>query len=319
MIEHPITLLFLLLLLPLGLISVRRYRNSAPAVLAIAGGSAREVSNLFLIRWFFSGLAFLLSLTGVVFALSGVRWGNEAASSRPAVAEVVFAFDISRSMLAEDIVPSRLGRSVAVARSLVSEFPQNPFGIVVFKGRGETFLPVTRDSTAIETYLDAITVSIMTAPGTNIAEGLSAARQAFPSGTDSRRLIVLFSDGGDLEGRPASVADTLTSDRIELALVGSAGEVAVPIRDGEGYVIDAGGARVLSSLDERLLRSIANSADGELYRIDSDELIADLGKLISSAPTQRVTADRYRVVLVGSLLCIVLWVVLRSVRWGGLF
>ena len=97
MIEHPITLLFLLLLLPLGLISVRRYRNSAPAVLAIAGGSAREVSNLFLIRWFFSGLAFLLSLTGVVFALSGVRWGNEAASSRPAVAEVVFAFDISRT------------------------------------------------------------------------------------------------------------------------------------------------------------------------------------------------------------------------------
>ncbi len=319
MIERSEILLLLFALIPLSYIAYRRYRRSLPGVLAIAGGSSGQVANLFLIRWFFGALLFFLSLVSIVFAQSGMRWGAEPPVLQPSNVEVVLLFDVSRSMTAEDVLPSRLERSIAVARSIVDRHAGVPFGIVVFKGAGEIFLPVTADTTAVGSYLSAIGTYLITTPGTDIEAGLDRSIDAFPPGSDSRRVLVLFSDGGSLAGRAEDAAAAIGSSGIRVVVVGAGSDSPTPIPDGEGYLVDEKGDRVLTSLDVSELESIASSAGGFYLGLESRDVIEEIGDSIRSIRSPVRLRDRYRVALLVSLVLLALWVTLRSARWKGVF
>ena len=319
MIDRSQILLLLLGLIPLSLIAYRRYRRSLPGLLAIVGGSSTQVSNLFLIRWFFGTLLFFLSLTSILFALSGVRWGPEPPALQPTDVEVILLFDVSRSMLAEDVLPSRLERSIAVARSIVDQHEGVPFGIVIFKGAGQIFLPVTSDTTAIGSYLNAIGSYLITVPGTDIEAGLNRSLLAFPSGTDSRRVIVMFSDGGSLTGRGTTAAGEIGAAGIRVVIVGAGTEDPSPIPDGEDYLVDVSGNRVLTKLNLPELESIAAAAGGSYLTLDSGDVIEDIGDSIRSVRSPLRFRDRYRLAILASLVLLFSWVALRSVRWREVF
>jgi len=321
MIREPRLLLFLLGAIPLGWIAWKRYRAALPGILSIAGGVTREVSNLYLVRWFFTNLSFLLALAFLLFAASGVRWGREAPTARPSDVDVVLAFDVSRSMLATDIRPTRLERSVAVARTLVDQHRGTPFGIVVFKGEGVVFLPVTDDATAIGSYLDMIDGSVLTSPGTNLESGLLTAAAAFPTGRDARSVAVLFTDGGFLEGNPRRGAEVIAERGIDLIVVGTGRSDPVPIPTDGGYVTDAEGNRVLTALRSDVLGTVGEVSEGTTIRIDDGNLIDRIGERISGAAGIGTggSRDRFRLLLTVGLAFLAIWLTLRTVRWRSLF
>jgi Ca-activated chloride channel homolog len=320
-ISDPRVLLLLLLVLPLAWISYRRYRRAAPGVVAMAGGEAQRTANVFLIRWFFSSFFYLLALVLVVISMAGVRWGRPTPSERPAEVEVVFVFDVSKSMLAADITPSRLARSVAIARNVVAGNPGGSFGIVIFKGTGQIFLPVTSDVTSITTYLDSIGEYLMTAPGTNIEAGLETAMSAFPGVRDTRRCIVAFTDGGFFEGDPVAAGYELAAAGIELVLIAAGRDTPVTIPTEAGVLLDERGIPVRTAVRLDVTEAIAAAAAGAVYRLDDGDLVERIGSFISGAgaPVYGPLRERYRTLLAAGLVCLAIWVVIRTVRWGGVF
>ncbi len=320
MIDQPRLLLLLLAALPFGWIVWRRYRTALPGVLSVASGDAREVANLFLIRWFFTNLSFVLAMIFLVLALSGVHWGRAAQRERPRGVDVVLAFDVSRSMLARDVRPSRLERAVAVSRSLVDRHPGTPFGIVVFRGKGSVLLPVTDDVSAIRSSLDYVDAQAVTAPGTNLEDGLLVAAEAFPVGRETRKVVVVFTDGGFLEGNPRRGATSLAGRGIELVIVGAGGTEAVPIPLDGGYLTDSAGMTVLTALRAEVLETMAEVSRGVSARIDDGDLIERIGKSVEGSVAREGEApDRYRLMLTIGLILLSVWLVLRTVRWRGLF
>jgi Ca-activated chloride channel family protein len=201
----------------------------------------------------------------------------------------------------------------------VDQYAGVPFGIVVFKGVGEIFLPITADTTAIGSYLTAIGTYLITTPGTDIEAGLNRAVLAFPSGTDTRRVIVLFSDGGSLTGRSETAAGKIGSTGVRLVVVGAGTDAESPIPDGEGYIVDEDGNRVLTNLNVSELEAIASAAGGFYFTLDSGVVIDDVGDSIRSIRSPVRFRDRYRLALLASLVMLFSWVALRSVRWKGVF
>lgn len=319
MLTEPRWLFLLVAVIPIAWLSYRRYRRSLRGVLSISGGEEKQVRSLYLTRWFFGSLAFLLALISGVLALSGFRWGRSAPAERPQAVEVVLAFDVSRSMAAEDVTPSRLGRSVAIARELVGELAGTMCSVVVFKGSGLVSVPMTADTATINAYLDVLNVDMMTSPGTNLEAGVLTAISAFPRVRDTRECIVLFTDGGFLEGDPRAAARLVGEEGIDLAIVGAGDEDGVTIPTAGGVLQDPEGNPVRTALRADVLSLMAEVAEGEVFHIADSRLVETLVAYIGAKGRTAggPLRERYRVFVTLGLIFLLIWGTIRTVRFRG--
>ncbi|MEP6473718.1 MAG: VWA domain-containing protein, partial [Gemmatimonadota bacterium] len=126
-------------------------------------------------------------------ALAGPRGGRAQVTSATQALNVVFAVDISRSMLAEDVVPSRLGRSVREVRRLVHDLQGDRMGLVAFAGKSFILTPLTVDGGAIELYLDGLDPDLVSEGGTRLAPVLAQGRELLSATSDGAdRVLVVF-------------------------------------------------------------------------------------------------------------------------------
>ena len=205
----PGTLWALLALLPIMLIQLRAYFKGRKDLAVLGRHWDRDaVQTLFLVKWFFLVLTFDLFVALSIFALSDITWGERPVEEDRDNLDVVVALDISRSMLADDVEPSRLSQSLAVIRSASRQLPAARFGLIVFKGDAVLLLPLTEDLNALEAVLDGVSPQLVSTPGTDLERGLAKAMDAFPAGTNAHRAILLISDGESLSGSPARAATT---------------------------------------------------------------------------------------------------------------
>ena len=322
MIEYPRLLFLLFVLLPLSWMAWRRYRRGKRDVLSIVSGTGkRDVANTYVVRWFFSTASIFLSIALGITALAGVRWGSYVLRDRPARADTLFVFDVSRSMLAQDVRPSRLARSIAVARTIADRRRGDSFGIVVFKGDGMVFLPITDDVVSIATYLDTVSPDLLSAPGTNIEEGLRTAVGAFPKGRDARRVMIVFTDGGFLDGSPKAGARFVAESDIELHLIAAGDEEPVKIPLGEGFLTDVRGEFVETGLRLDVVEAMAETAIVEYLRLGDPTIVDSIVGNETRRTTRAVAVglpDRYRIPLGAGIIFLFLFVILRTVRWRGL-
>jgi Ca-activated chloride channel homolog len=321
MIGDPRALLLLLMVIPMGWISYRRHRRSVAGVVAVAGGSAKDTASLCLVRWFFSTLSYMLAFVLGVVALSDVQWGRMTPAERPAESETIFLIDVSRSMLADDVKPSRLELSTAVIRNVIDDHPGGSFGIVLFKGDGYVFLPVTRDYAAMIDQLTAVDYRIFTSSGTNLEAGLSAAYTAFPGVRDVRKNIVLFTDGDVLDGDAREIATQIGASGIELTIVAAGRTVPIQLSVDDKVVLDASGNPVQTAVRMDVLDMIRVDSGGTLFSLDDGDVVERLGAFVrgDGRPVQGRPRDRYRLFLGWGLVFIVIWVAIRTVRWRNVF
>lgn len=215
-------------------------------------------------------LSLLLASTAFVLALARPQWGvtQETVSFRGR--DILIAIDTSRSMLAGDVSPNRLGRAKLVAEDLIAALPEERIGLIAFAGEADVQAPLTVDH---ETVIDAINhldTNTIARGGTDIASAIRAAELALGQKSKSLRALVLLTDGEELDEDGVVAARKAAESGIRIFTIGIGSPNGSQITLPNGQLLqDRDGEVVTSKLDEDRLKSIAESTGGFYLRLTS--------------------------------------------------
>jgi Ca-activated chloride channel homolog len=327
-VTSPQLLYGLLVLIPVVTLQLRSFFLGRRDLMRLGSHlSPERLSSLFIVKWFLSAFSFDVFLIFAILASAGFAWGEEPVEEDRRGLDIAVVIDVSRSMLAQDLPPSRLDQSVDTVRLVSRELPFARMAIVLFKGAATVLIPMTGDTAAIDTVLDGAGPGLVTAPGTNIAAGLQMGLERFPSASLSHRAIVLMTDGEALTG---SVDEALTEIRslgipVFAVLVGTREGAVVPAPDGTA-LLDENGRPVISRADATVLVQIAGATGGEVITLSdvaaADRLVSLLDRFASvreSEGFRLVPRRRYRLFLAVALASLTVSLVVRFIRWRGMF
>lgn len=220
----------------------------------------------------------ILALIFFVIALARPQLGESQQEVKSEGVEIIFAVDVSESMTAEDVKPSRLGQAKAELSRLMDLMPGNKVGVVAFAGSAALLSPLTNDPGAVKMYLESLEPSSVSSQGTNFTEALKVSKEAFERGgvtTDEvvkvTRVILIASDGEDHEPGALEEAKKMASEgvRIFSLAYGTEKGGAIPVRDGmgflKGYKKDRSGQTILTTVKGEALRALAQAGQGSFY------------------------------------------------------
>ncbi len=250
-----------------------------------------------------------------ILSLAGPQYGTVLKIVERSGSDVVIVLDVSRSMLAEDLKPSRLVHAKQQIRELLDRLEGDRVALVVFAGQAFVQCPLTLDYSAIEMFLDVIDAGMIPVQGTAIGDAIRLAGDCFDDETGQHKVVVLFTDGEEHVGDPIKIANELAETEIRIFAVGlgtNDGEL-IPQEEGGGgrsYHKDEVGNYVKTRLDEETLNSISLATDGDYFRstqignelaIISEQISNMEQREFSSAPTTSFE-DRYQIPLFFALL-----------------
>ena len=219
----------------------------------------------------------LVFFTTAVVALARPQWGAKLETVRRHGVDIVVALDTSYSMNAEDVSPSRLEKAKSEVRSLIGRLRGDRIGLVVFAGSAVVQCPLTLDYGAANLFLDAVGAGMVPEPGTALAAAITTSTAAFSTRERKYKVLVIVTDGEDLEGDVAEATRRAKEDGVLIFTVGVGTPEGrpIPVRDEKGDVVeyrkDPNGQVVLSRLDERTLAQIALETGGRYYRATTSE------------------------------------------------
>ena len=208
----------------------------------------------------------VLAVVCLLLALARPQWGFDWEEAKLRGLDIVVAIDTSKSMLAEDVNPSRLARAKLAALELMQRAKSDRLGVVAFAGSAFLQCPLTIDDTAFRQSVESLDVNTIPQGGTALAEAIQSAQTAFKEG-DNHRVLVLISDGEDHDSGALEAAQKAAETGMRIYTIGvgtAAGEVLrIKTADGHSdFLLDDEGHAVKSHLNEDLLRQIATAAQG---------------------------------------------------------
>ena len=241
-------------------------RIVAPKLRALLAGNASPLR-----RWFRSSCA-IAALGLLVIALAGPRLGYDTLEVPHRGRDVIIAVDVSRSMLATDIVPTRLDRAKLFAEDLIGELGGDRIGLVAFAGSAFLQAPLTLDHGAVLTALDELDTTVIPKGGTNLAEAIAAADDAFGKAEGFSRAVVIISDGEELSADGVAAAKKAAAQGVRIFTVGVGSPEGSEIPDGAGeFVRDPDTSKIVNSkLDEARMREIAEATGGFYTQLDNN-------------------------------------------------
>jgi Ca-activated chloride channel family protein len=232
------------------------------------------------------GLLFTLGVLGVVLALARPQWGTVPETTFDQSREVLLALDLSRSMLAEDVSPTRLARAKLLVEALLDQLHGERVGLVVFAGTAFLQSPLSADYEVLRELLEELDPSYLPQAGTNYAALLATAQKSFSQSGDGDRFLVILSDGEAHDDAWKDAVASLRDRGIRVIGLGIGTPQGAVMPDGKGgFVKDERGAVVLSHLEPRTLQELA-TATGGIYR--------DAASWVDIAELVNTTVDRGR-------------------------
>ena len=234
----------------------------------------REASSMR--RWFKS----MLLLSAVLFsavALAGPQYGFKWQEIEQKGADIILAVDCSRSMLAEDIKPSRLARAKREILDLVFILKGDRVGLVAFAGTAFLQCPLTLDYSGFHIFLDVLSPDFLPVGGTDLNRAIGTAIEAFEKNDKTEKAIILITDGESTLGDPMEGALAASRSGVRLFCIGVGNPDGVPVPEkGGGFKKDAKGGIVLSKLDENTLKQMALATGGAYVRSVAGDMDLDL-------------------------------------------
>ncbi|MEE2657084.1 MAG: VWA domain-containing protein [Candidatus Latescibacterota bacterium] len=316
------SLLWLLSLLPLLVASAMwtsRRRRRDLYRFASEGVAERLLRNVSVARQNWKKVLVVAGICLLAIALSGPQFGVKFDMAQRRGVDVVVCIDVSRSMLAEDLLPNRLERARHAIGRLLDALEGDRVGLVVFAANAYVQCPLTLDYSALRMLLSAVDARTIPSQGTSIANAVKTAASCFNEGDRQFKTIVLFSDGEAHDGDAVDAARQAAEEGAQLFVVGMGTEEGelIPIRsngDRGGqveYHKDRQGNYVRSRLDETGLRSIASAGEGAYFRASlSGGEIATIADRIAGLEEKDLGAERFvryeerfQIPLVLSLIC----------------
>ena len=267
---------------------------------------------------------FLLLMTMLFLIAAAARpfWSSQLVPFEPRGRDLMVIFDVSKSMLATDIAPSRLEHAKFLLRQLVESAPNDRFGLVAFAGKAYLACPLTSDSLAFTQYIDELNTDTVPLGGTNLEAALRVAEQAFKAAAGGNRGILLFTDGDELAGNSAALVDELRKRQIPLFIVGLGDpEVGAPVPEADGTLKrDASGQLITSKLAETSLKKLAGETGGIYVRSTVTDtglaVIENRIKRLDTAEQQgaqrTLPIEKFPLALIAAAICLVLYFLLSE-------
>jgi aerotolerance protein batB len=247
--------------------------------------------------WVKLGLA-VFAFALLVVMLARPQMGTKITHEKRNGIEAVIAIDVSNSMMAQDVVPSRLEKSKLLIENLVDHFTHDRIGLVVFAGDAFVQLPITTDYVSAKMFLQNIDPSLVATQGTDIAKAINLSMRSFSQQKDIGKAVIVITDGEDHEGGALEAAKAANDKGVRVFIlgIGSTKGAPIPLQEG-GYLTDRNGQTVLTALNETMCKEIAQAGKGTYIHVDNtndaqEKLNDELAKL-QRADTQAVIYSEY--------------------------
>lgn len=206
----------------------------------------------------------------LVLMIARPQMGTKVSHEKRNGIEAIIALDISNSMLAEDVTPSRLQKSKMLIENLVDNFTKDKVGMIVFAGDAFVQLPITSDYVSAKMFLQNIDPSLIPTQGTDIAQAINLAANSFTKQKNIGKAIIVITDGEDHEGGAMEAAKAAKEKGFKVFILGIGNTTGAPIPVvGGGYMQDNTGSTVMTALNEQMCRDIAAAGSGTYIHVDN--------------------------------------------------
>lgn len=215
----------------------------------------------------------IAALALLIVMLARPQMGTKISQEKRKGIEVIISLDISNSMRAEDVVPSRLDKSKMLVENMVDNFTNDKVGLVVFAGDAFIQLPITSDYVSAKMFLQNTDPSLIATQGTNLAGAIELSSKSFTQQDKVGRAILIITDGEDHEGGAIEAAEKARKNGIRVFVLGVGSTKGSPVPDGNGgYMKDNSGQEVISVLNEEMCKQVAQAGGGAYIHVDNTSL-----------------------------------------------
>ena len=298
--EDPIYLYLLVLIPVLALIRFISFRNQKKRLRKFGDPALLKALMPDVSRFRPSVKFWILqaALALLIVMLARPQLGTKISHEKRVGIETIIVMDISNSMRAEDIVPSRLDRSKMMVENLVDHFSNDKIGLIVFAGDAFVQLPITSDHVSAKMFLSSIDPSMIATQGTDIARAIDMATHSFTQEEGIGKAIVVITDGEDHEGGAVVSAKAAKDNgmRVYVLGVGSVNGAPVPIPGTGDYMKDNAGNTVMSALNEDMCKEVAQAGGGAYIHVENnsaaqEQLDNELDKLSKKETTSTMYSE----------------------------
>jgi Ca-activated chloride channel family protein len=293
--------LYLLILIPvLAIIRFITYRNQKKRLRKF--GEPKLLKELMpdVSRWR-PGVKFWLlqgALALLIIMLARPQMGTKISQEKRTGIETIIAVDISNSMRAEDVEPSRLDRAKMMVENLVDHFTDDKIGLIVFAGDAFVQLPITSDYVSAKMFLNNIDPSMILTQGTDLARAIEMGTHSFTQDEGVGKAIIVITDGEDHEGGALEAAQAAKKEGMRVYVLGVGSNNGAPVPDPQtgDYMKDNSGNTVMSALNEDMCRQVASAGGGAYIHVSNNsnaqrQLDAELDKLSKKEIATTIYSD----------------------------
>jgi Ca-activated chloride channel family protein len=213
-------------------------------------------------------LFFLLGLSGLIIGLVNPKIGTKLETVKREGVDIVFAVDVSKSMLAEDIAPNRMEKAKRLVSEIINQLASDRVGIIAYAGQAFPQLPITTDYGAAKMFLQSMNTDMLSSQGTAINEAIELATTFYDDDEQTNRVLFIISDGEDHSGgQTLNAVEEAIDAGIKIYTIGVGKPKGAPIplkRNGvlESLKKDLQGEVVITKLNQEVLIDIAEEGDG---------------------------------------------------------
>ncbi len=240
--------------------------------------------------------AIILFLT---IALVNPKLGTKLETVKRSGVDIVFAIDVSKSMLAEDIAPNRIEKSKQLVAQIINNLASDRIGIIAYAGKAFPQLPITTDYAAAKMFLQSMNTDMLSSQGTAIDEAIQLARNYYDDEEQTNRVLVIISDGEDHNNIATDVAEAAADEGIKIFTigVGTTNGGPIPIKRNNivlNYKKDQNGETVITKLNEETLIEMAEEANGQYINGNTtNEVVETVGDILNKMDKKEFEAKQF--------------------------
>ncbi len=267
----------------------------------------------------------------MVFGLVNPKIGTKLETVKREGVDIVFAIDVSKSMLAEDIAPSRIEKAKQLVSQIINGLGSDRIGIIAYAGSAYPQLPITTDYSSAKLFLSQMNTDMLSSQGTAIAEAIELATTYYNDEQQTNRVLFIISDGEDHLGETTTIAEQAAQEGIRIFTIGVGDEKGgrIPLkRNGivQSYKKDQNGETVITRLNQETLKEIAAEANGSyIDGKNTAKVVETVQDLLNGMDKKEFEAkqfadfkDRFQWFLAAALLLLFLDIFLLDRKTGWL-
>jgi len=240
-----------------------------------------------------------LAFACIAIALVNPKIGTKLETVRSEGVDIVFAVDVSKSMLAEDVAPNRLEKSKQLVTQIINNLVSDRVGIIAYAGRAFPQLPITTDYAAAKMFLQSMNTDMLSSQGTAIDEAIKLAMTYYDDEEQTNRILIIISDGEDHSNVAADAAEEAAAEGIRIFTIGVGDVKGGPIPEKRNGIVlnykkDSNGETVITRLDEETLKNIAGKANGAYINgKNTSDVIAEIKDVLSKMDKKEFEAKQF--------------------------